>query len=96
MAIVRHHIPYNHHSLDEYYPMLPSSVHSYWHFMHHHLFDHIDIPRTHIHIPDGTVDPAAVDDHCARYEAAIAAAGGIDLQLLGIGRNGHIGFNESG
>lgn len=76
--------------------MLPSSVHSYWHFMHHHLFDHIDIPRPNIHIPDGTVDPTDVDNHCTRYEAAIAAVGGLDLQLLGIGRNGHIGFNESG
>jgi glucosamine-6-phosphate deaminase len=64
--------------------------------MHEHLFDHIDIPRANIHIPDGTLAPEDVRAHCDAYEQAIRDAGGIDLQLLGIGRTGHVGFNEPG
>lgn len=81
-------------NLDEYVPMSPKSVHSYYYFMHHHLFDHIDIDENNVHIPDGTVELAKADEYCAEYEAKINAAGGLDLQLLGIGRSGHIGFNE--
>ncbi|AMR26921.1 glucosamine-6-phosphate deaminase [Hymenobacter psoromatis] len=83
-------------NLDEYYPMPPDSLQSYVRFMHEYLFDHVDIRPENIHIPDGTVPPAEVAGFCQRYEAAIRAAGGIDLQILGIGRTGHIGFNEPG
>src|SRR5579872_75233 len=89
----RHVITFN---LDEYYPMPPDSIHSYVRYMREHLFDHIDIDAAHIHIPPGDVPRAAVPDVCRRYEEAIRAAGGIDLQLLGIGKTGHIGFNEPG
>ena len=83
-------------NLDEYYPMAPDSLQSYVRFMHEYLFDHVDIRPENVHIPDGTVPPAEVADYCRRYEEQIAAAGGIDWQLLGIGRTGHIGFNEPG
>ncbi|MCB0374838.1 MAG: glucosamine-6-phosphate deaminase, partial [Sinomicrobium sp.] len=83
-------------NLDEYYPMPPESLQSYVRFMKEHLFDHIDIPEEHIHIPDGTVPKDAIDRYCENYEQQIAEAGGIDLQLLGIGRTGHIVFNEPG
>jgi glucosamine-6-phosphate deaminase len=83
-------------NLDEYYPIQPNSIQSYRRFMHEHLFDRIDIPKLNIHIPDGTVAPDKVNQYCADYERTIARAGGIDLQLLGIGRTGHIGFNEPG
>ena len=83
-------------NLDEYYPMDPSSVHSYHRFMWENLFSQLDIPRESVHLPRGDVPRDQVEDECARYEAAIRAAGGIDLQLLGIGRTGHIGFNEPG
>ena len=83
-------------NLDEYFPMAPDSLQSYARFMREYLFDHVDIQPENVHIPDGTVAPAEVADYCRRYEAAIVAAGGIDLQLLGIGRTGHIGFNEPG
>jgi len=83
-------------NLDEYYPMKPDSLQSYVRFMHEHLFDHIDILPENIHIPDGTVPREKVADYCAMYEGKIQAAGGIDLQILGIGRTGHIGFNEPG
>ena len=83
-------------NLDEYYPMDPVAIQSYRRFMNEHLFDHIDIAPDHVHIPDGTVDESQVAEHCAAYERAIEQAGGIDLQLLGIGRTGHIGFNEPG
>jgi glucosamine-6-phosphate deaminase len=81
-------------NLDEYLGLEREHPESYWSFMHHHLFDHIDIAPENIHIPSGTVDDVAA--HCADYESAIQAAGGIDFQLLGIGRTGHIGFNEPG
>lgn len=83
-------------NLDEYYPMQPDDSESYVYFMHHHLFDHIDIDPKNIHIPDGTIPESEIEDYCTRYEWEIESAGGIDLQLLGIGRNGHIGFNEPG
>lgn len=83
-------------NLDEYYPMQPDSLQSYVRFMNEHLFDHIDIPDGQVHIPDGTIAEEDIPDYCRRYEQNIADAGGIDIQLLGIGRTGHIGFNEPG
>ncbi len=83
-------------NLDEYYPMRPHEQQSYVRFMHEQLFDHIDIPSENINIPDGTLKPEEVPDFCARYEKKIADLGGIDFQVLGIGRSGHIGFNEPG
>ncbi len=83
-------------NLDEYYSMQKEAPQSYWRFMHEYLFDHIDIPSANIHIPDGTLSVEKVSAYCEQYEAAIAEAGGLDLQLLGIGRTGHIGFNEPG
>ncbi|NLR94497.1 MULTISPECIES: glucosamine-6-phosphate deaminase [Flammeovirga] len=83
-------------NLDEYYPMQPDSVHSYVRFMNENLFDHIDIQEKNIHIPDGTLAMEDVYAFCADYEAKIKQAGGLDLQILGIGRTGHIGFNEPG
>ncbi|NME66805.1 glucosamine-6-phosphate deaminase [Flammeovirga aprica] len=81
-------------NLDEYYPMSPQSEHSYVHFMKENLFNHIDIEMENVNIPDGTISKEEVNDYCASYEKKISEAGGIDLQLLGIGRTGHIGFNE--
>jgi glucosamine-6-phosphate deaminase len=83
-------------NLDEYYPIQPANPRSYRHFMQAHLFDHVDLAPANTHVPDGTVAAAAVDAHCREYEEAIKAAGGIDFQILGIGRTGHIGFNEPG
>lgn len=83
-------------NLDEYYPMKPDSLQSYVRFMREYLFNHIDIPEKNIHIPDGTIAKDKVQDYCRNYEKKIEALGGIDLQLLGIGRTGHIGFNEPG
>lgn len=83
-------------NLDEYYPMQPDSIHSYVRFMKEHLFDHIDIPKKNIHIPDGTLEKEDVRAYCLAYEDKIREAGGLDIQILGIGRTGHIGFNEPG
>lgn len=83
-------------NLDEYYPIEKAAYQSYWAFMHRHLFDHIDIDPANIHIPDGTWPKEEIKQHCAAYEKAFEASGGIDLQILGIGLNGHIGFNEPG
>ncbi|WP_183495985.1 glucosamine-6-phosphate deaminase [Neolewinella aquimaris] len=83
-------------NLDEYYPMEPDSIHSYVRFMKELLLDQIDILPENCHIPDGTLPKEEISDYCAGYEAKIKAVGGIDLQILGIGGNGHIGFNESG
>jgi glucosamine-6-phosphate deaminase len=83
-------------NLDEYYPMDPASIHSYHRFMWENLFSHLDIPATSVHIPRGDLRRDEVEAECHRYEQAIREAGGIDLQLLGIGRTGHIGFNEPG
>jgi glucosamine-6-phosphate deaminase len=83
-------------NLDEYYPMRPDSIHSYHRFMWENLFAHIDIDRRNVHIPRGNVPRESVDEECRRYEDAIARTGGIDFQILGIGKTGHIGFNEPG
>jgi glucosamine-6-phosphate deaminase len=83
-------------NLDEYYPMDPGSIHSYHRFMWENLFSQLNISPANVHIPRGDTRRDEVEDECRRYEDAIHAAGGIDLQLLGIGRTGHIGFNEPG
>ncbi len=83
-------------SLDEYYPMQPYELQSNSRFMHEHLFDLIDIPPSHVHIPDGTVAKSDVAEYCRQYEQQIIDVGGIDIQLLGINRTGHIGLNEPG
>ncbi len=83
-------------NLDEYYPMQPDDEQSYVYFMKQQLFDHIDIPVENYNVPDGTLKADQVNDYCEAYEAKIQSYGGIDVQLLGIGGNGHIGFNESG
>jgi glucosamine-6-phosphate deaminase len=81
-------------NLDEYVGVAPEAPESFCAFMQEHLLEHIDIAPGRAHIPDGTARDLVTE--AARYEALIAAAGGIDLQLLGIGANGHIGFNEPG
>ncbi len=83
-------------NLDEYYPMQPDSIHSYVRFMNEHLFDHLDIKKENIHIPDGSLKKDEVRSYCERYEQKIKSFGGLDIQILGIGRTGHIGFNEPG
>jgi glucosamine-6-phosphate deaminase len=83
-------------NLDEYYPMDKSNIQSYHYFMHEHLFDHVDILPEHINIPDGKISADNLYQYCIDYELKIKAVGGIDFQLLGIGRTGHIGFNEPG
>jgi glucosamine-6-phosphate deaminase len=83
-------------NLDEYWPMAPDSVHSYRRYMWENLFAHVNVDPTNVHIPDGAVPREGLGEACAAYERAIVAAGGVDLQLLGIGRTGHIGFNEPG
>jgi len=83
-------------NLDEYYPIDKDAWQSYFSFMHRNLFDHIDIDKKNIHIPNGELPKDQVKKHCAEYEKMIEEAGGIDLQILGIGNNGHIGFNEPG
>ena len=83
-------------NLDEYYPMTKENRQSYHYFMHQHLFNHIDIKPENINIPDGTVVLEELNQYCMNYETKIKNAGGIDFQLLGIGRTGHVGFNEPG
>ena len=83
-------------NLDEYYPMKPGSEQSYVRFMNENLFDHVDIDRSNIHVPDGTLSEEKIHEYCLNYERKITAHGGLDLQILGIGRTGHIGFNEPG
>jgi glucosamine-6-phosphate deaminase len=83
-------------NLDEYYGLPPTHPESYRHFMEVQLFRHIDLPANQVHVPDGLVERDKVFEYCARYEAQIADAGGIDIQIVGIGRTGHIGFNEPG
>ena len=83
-------------NLDEYYPMSGNDVNSYHHFMNVHLFDHIDIQKDNINIPNGTIKKEEINNYCSKYEEKIVNEGGIDFQLLGIGRTGHIGFNEPG
>ncbi len=83
-------------NLDEYYPMQPEQLQSYVLYMKEYLFDHIDIDPANTHVPDGTIPIEEIGEYCAAYEERIASLGGIDLQLLGIGGTGHIGFNEPG
>lgn len=83
-------------NLDEYYGLPREHVESYWYFMHTNLFNHIDIPAENINLPSGTVAEEDIAAHCQAYEDKIKACGGLDLQILGIGRTGHIGFNEPG
>jgi glucosamine-6-phosphate deaminase len=83
-------------NLDEYYPMTPDAVNGYVRFMKELLLDKVDILPENYFIPDGTLSKEEIADYCADYEKKIEALGGIDLQILGIGGNGHIGFNESG
>src|SRR5690606_4777876 len=83
-------------NLDEYFPMAPTAEQSYVAFMNKNLFNHVYIPKENIHIPDGTLAESEIQSYCERYEQKISSLGGIDIQLLGIGRTGHIGFNEPG
>ncbi|HQS54953.1 MAG TPA: PIG-L family deacetylase, partial [Sediminibacterium sp.] len=83
-------------NLDEYYPIEQEAFQSYWSFMHRHLFSHVDILPENINLPAGTGSKDDVKHFCQEYENKIEEAGGIDLQILGIGGNGHIGFNEPG
>lgn len=83
-------------NLDEYYPCHAEDPSSYRRFMQEHLFNHIDIDPARTHVPNGGLSREQIPAHCAAYESAIRAVGGIDLQLLGIGRTGHIAFNEPG
>src|SRR3989440_1859686 len=83
-------------NLDEYYPMAPDSTHSYHRYMWENFFAHVNIAKENVHIPDGTIPRERVVEACAAYDEAIRAAGGIDFQLLGIGKTGHVGFNEPG
>ncbi|MEG0023891.1 MAG: glucosamine-6-phosphate deaminase [Akkermansia sp.] len=83
-------------NLDEYSGLNREHPESYWYFMHHNLFDHIDIKPENVNLPSGLVKGDEIPAHCAAYEKKIKDLGGIDLQILGIGRTGHIGFNEPG
>ncbi|HSZ58315.1 MAG TPA: glucosamine-6-phosphate deaminase [Tepidisphaeraceae bacterium] len=83
-------------NLDEYWPMAPDELQSYRRFMREHLFDHVDVNPKNVHIPDGTVALEKVSEFCQDYERKIRDAGGLDYQILGIGRTGHVGFNEPG
>ncbi|GAA3643048.1 glucosamine-6-phosphate deaminase [Flavivirga jejuensis] len=83
-------------NLDEYYPMDKNNIQSYYYFMHEHLFNHVDILPENINIPNGSVSSEDLYEYCIDYEMKIKALGGLDFELLGIGRTGHIGFNEPG
>ena len=83
-------------NLDEYFPIEKDDNNSYHHFMNENLFDHIDIPKENINIPSGDISEKEIKKFCSYYEKKIEKFGGIDIQLLGIGRTGHIGFNEPG
>src|SRR3954452_9100940 len=83
-------------NLDEYYPIPKEDPHSYFRWMHETFFNHVNVKWENIHIPDGTLPLDDVDGFCAAYERSIRDAGGIDVQIVGIGRTGHIGFNEPG
>ncbi|MDO5980055.1 glucosamine-6-phosphate deaminase [Flavivirga spongiicola] len=83
-------------NLDEYFPMEKENIQSYYYFMHQHLFDHVDIDPKHINIPNGMVASKDLNAYCQAYDDKILSSGGLDFQLLGIGRTGHIGFNEPG
>ena len=79
-------------NLDEYYPIDPENKQSYRYFMNDNLFDHINIDKANTYVPNGAAENA--DEACETYEKIIKSLGGIDIQVLGIGQNGHIGFNE--
>ncbi|MEL1253584.1 glucosamine-6-phosphate deaminase [Flavobacterium sp. DGU38] len=83
-------------NLDEYYPMDKNNIQSYWYFMHEHLFNHVNILPENINIPNGNISSEDLQQYCIDYEMKIKSYGGLDFQLLGIGRTGHIGFNEPG
>ena len=83
-------------NLDEYHGLGRDHPQSYWTFMWRNFFGHIDIQPGNVNVPGGMVDKDDIESHCAEYEARIAGSGGIDYQILGIGRTGHIGFNEPG
>ena len=83
-------------NLDEYFGLKPNDINSYHFFMHENLFDHIDIKAENINIPSGKLDQKKIRDYCKAYEKKINQLGGLDFQLLGIGRTGHVGFNEPG
>jgi len=83
-------------NLDQYYPMNKDALQSYHYFMRKNLFEHTDINPQNYHLPDGMITKENVKEHCLSYEQQIEEAGGLDLQILGIGTNGHIGFNEPG
>jgi len=83
-------------NLDEYFPMDKSNIQSYFYFMHEHLFNHVNILPENINVPNGTITLENLYQYCIDYEMKIKAVGGLDFQLLGIGRTGHIGFNEPG
>ncbi len=81
-------------NLDEYFGLSSNQLQSYHRWMRESFFEHINIPKKNIHLPDGSVPVERAEEHCRRYEDEIRRVGGIDIQILGIGRNGHIGFNE--
>ncbi|MFZ4771263.1 MAG: 6-phosphogluconolactonase, partial [Ferruginibacter sp.] len=83
-------------NLDQYYPMDKDGLQSYHYFMRKYLFEHTDIDPNNYFVPDGMIPKDQVKDHCRAYEQMIEDAGGLDIQILGIGQNGHIGFNEPG
>lgn len=83
-------------NLDEYYPILTEDQQSYTYFMRQYLFKHVDIKSNQTHIPHTDFSEEGIAEYCQEYEDKIESLGGLDLQLLGIGRNGHIGFNEPG
>src|SRR5262245_28639774 len=83
-------------NLDEYFPMSPQDPQSYRRWMQETFFNHVNLPPQSIHIPDGTLREEQAEEYCSHYEQLIRRIGGIDLQILGIGRTGHIGFNEPG
>ena len=92
-----HHTSYQHvktFNLDEYAGLNRENENSYYYYMNHHLFNHINIPPDNIHLPNGKKE--TIEDECKHYEELIEQNGGIDIQVLGIGHNGHIGFNEPG
>ena len=83
-------------NLDEYLGLSPEHINSYYHFMQEHLFQHIDLPKSQQFIPKGNLKEKDIEKECLNYEKLIQQYGGIDFQLLGLGRTGHIGFNEPG
>src|SRR5436190_1894386 len=83
-------------NLDEYYPIALDNPHSYYRYMWENFFENVNIKRENVHIPDGTIGRDRLAEACAAYEQTIADAGGIDFQILGIGKTGHVGFNEPG